>query len=379
MAGIEFRLDIPDEPLEGDLYIARQWSDRLGHDFVERVYDSLRYAGDASQPVYNASGRNYYIPLPEPIGPYNALQVAGGGNSDLGITTNSGVQDSIVSRHDTDRLITPPREDPGLFTSYTMYHENGEQVERTNVNPIGSYSARSAKRKIEQTEAAFSLLPAQQAGVISPKYIGRFEYGIADQFGEPQTAILMLVPSYGLRLDSKLLLPLQAIEAGVELPSDKTVGEELEPYHKAIIRPRLFSVGWGIGAMHRMGLVHHQLTPGNTDALEAIGNTLVPYITDWDTMTTPAEADLPRSKSIDMLVAVQAACTGLKRLARMEAIGTETAAELVMDTVARMLQGYFEGRGGLYTKAVDMRDGVNVAVGNCEVESGLDIVESWVS
>lgn len=291
MANLEFQLDVPASPLEGDLYLGKEAANMLGPEFVEGLYKALRYDVDQPLSVYNAAGRNYYIPLTEAIGPYDALQVAGGGNFDLGITSNHNVEDSIVAPETPEGplLIAPPSANSGLFTSYTAYYEGGEVIERQNINPVGSYTAESAARKIEQTRAAFGMLTAAKAGVITPMYAGRFEYGVPDQSGDPQTAILMLVPSMGLRFDSKLLLPLNALRRG-EAPEGDEFTEQLKPYHDAVIAPRFVSIGRGMGITHEAGLNHNQLTPGNADALASHG-VLVPYITDWDTTTTPNDAD----------------------------------------------------------------------------------------
>jgi hypothetical protein len=380
MAGVEFRLDIPDTPLEGDLHIGRQWAGQFGMDFVEGVNAALTYSPDQPLQVLNASGRNYYIPLPEPAGPYDALQVAGGGNFDLGITTNSGVQDSIVDPESgaKPRVVAPPAENPDLFTSYTLYHEDGQDVEKQNINPIGSYSAQSAARKIEQTELAFATLAARHTGVITPKYVGKFEYALDDQNGEPQTAILMLVPSMGMRFDSKLLVPLTAMRAGRSPEPGSDFAEELIPYHQAVISPRLFCIGAGMATMHRSGLVHHQMTPGNSDAL-TMGNKLVPYITDWDTATVPDESDRVRSQAIDMVIALQTASAAIKRLTRLEMIGRQTAAGLVIDTVVNFLSGYFESKGEPPSGHLGTQDAVNIAVGSYDTNKSLDTAEAWLA
>lgn len=381
MATVEFRLDLPPTPLDGDLHVNRQFRDLLGLEFIDGVHNALRYARQQKLPVYNAQGRNYYIPLPRSIGPYDALQVAGGGNFDLGITSNGGVEDSIVSpdADEESRIVVPPSENSGLFTGYTMYYENGELIEKTNINPVGSYTARSASRKIEQTQAAFGLLAAKSAGVITPKYVGKFEYEIADQFGESQTAILMLVPSLGRRFDSKLLLPLNALRAGQAPAPGAEFAADLKPYYGATILPRLVSIGRGIAVTHETGLTHHQLTPGNVDALVAPDNTLVPYLTDWDTMTVPADTDRARARALDMVLALKAASTGLTRLVRLEAIDGKEAASLVLATTLSLLEGYYEGRGGLYAKHIKPEDAVNVASHSYGPERSLDLIESWLA
>lgn len=382
MANIEFSLNLPDAPLEGDLHIDRQSRDLLGSEFIEGVHSALRYSQEQVLPVYNAQGRNYYIPLPSPIGPYDALQIAGGGNFDLGITSNGDVEDSIVTPPETSeksRVIVPPSEKSGLFTGHTVYYENGELVEKTNINPVGSYTARSASRKIEQTQTAFGLLAAKSEGVITPKYIGKFEYEIVDQFGEAQTAILMLVPSLGRRFDSKLLLPLNALRAGQAPAPGAEFTEELHPYYGATILPRLVSIGWGVAITHEAGLNHHQLTPGNVDALAAPDKTLVPYFTDWDTMTVPSDEDRARAQALDMVVALKTASTGLTRLVQLEAIDRKAAANLVLATTLSLLEGYYEGRGGLYAKYIKPEDAVNIATHSYGPERSLDLVESWLT
>lgn len=379
MPNIEFELALSRESLDGDLHMNRQIGEQLGNEFVEGVDHALRFDHDQRLSIYNAGGRNYYIPLPEAVGPYDALQVAGGGNFDLGITSNADVEDSIVDpvAAGDERVIYPPSETAGLFIGYTHYYEDGKLVEKPNVNPVGSYTAESANRKIENTRLAFGTLAASGAGVIIPMYAGKFEYGIPDQAGGPQTAILMLVPSMGRRLDSKILLPLNAVRSGIAPEPGGPFTEQLIPFYRASILPRLFSVGYGIATTHNVGFVHHQLTPGNTDALNSDG-VLVPYITDWDTMTTPDDADKSRSQAVDMLVAFQSASNGLRRMSRTELIDQPTAARLILETSLSLLKGYFEGKGGLYAKHIDPQDAVSVAVNAHDIEKSLDLLEYWL-
>jgi hypothetical protein len=378
MANIEFHLDLPPTPLEGDLDIDRESRDLLGDDFVEGVHRALRYSQEQILPVYNAQGRNYYIPLPSSVGPYDALQISGGGNFDLGITSNGGVEDCIISPEggEASRAIVPPSENPNLFTGSTLCYENGEYVERVNHNPIGSYTSRSANWKIEQTQVAFGLLAAKGAGVITPKYVGKFEYEVADQFDEPQTAILMLVPSLGRRFDSKLLLPLNALRAGKAPTIGAQFAEELQPYYKAIILPRLQSIGRGLGIIHKIGLNHYQPTPGNTDALNAANNGLVPYITDWDDMTVPSSADRPRAQALDMAVAIQTSSAALTNLVRLEAIDKEAAADLALATTVSLLEGH---RTDMPIKRTTPEDVVNVAAHHYDLDRSLDLIESWLA
>jgi hypothetical protein len=380
MANFEFRLDLPATSLEGNLHIGRQFHDMVGPDYIEGVDRALRFMPKQVLPVYNAGGRNYYIPLLDPIGPYDALQVAGGGNFDLGITSNEGVEDSIVSPevYEQARIIVPPSEDSGLFTSYTMYYENGEYITKANINPIGSYTARSAARKITQTSEAFELLPAQKAGVITPKYVGKFEYEIADQFGEPQTAILMMVPSLGRRFDSTLLLPLRVLLEGNAPPLGKEFADELEPFYKGSIVPRLFSIGQGIAAVHRAGLSHHQLTPGNVDTLHLSENAQVPYITDWDTTTIPVDDDRLKAETLDVVLAIQSASTILTRLVRLEAISPDAAAGFALATALSLFQGYSTGKHSLPIEDISAEDAVNIAAGNYTTQKCVDLVESWL-
>ena len=377
----EFRLAPTPSPLEGELHLSNGMAGMFGAEFIEVVHSALRYAPHPDLRIYNAAGRNYYVPLPQAAGPYDALQVAGGGNFDLGITSNEGIEESIVDPEATegDRIVVPPSEAAGLFTSYTTYFEAGRRVEKTNINPVGSYTSRSASRKIEATQRAFGLLTAPSMGVITPRYVGKFEYAVADQFGEPQTAILMLVPSLGRRFDAKLLVPLNALRAGQAPPAGEPFAEELRPYHRTVVLPQLFSIASGIATMHRAGLNHHQPTPGNTDALIAPGDMYVPYITDWDTTTEPSAEDRARSQALDMFIALQTASAGLKRLARLEAIGKAAAAELVLETTLALMEGYFTGRGGLYAKIIKPEDAVNVATDGYDTDESLDLIESWLA
>lgn len=381
MTNNEFRLDIPATPLEGVLEMDRPMQDLLGPDFLAGVYSALRFTKEQTLPVFNAAGRNYYLPLARRLGPYDALQIGGGGNFDIGITSTGDVQDSIVDPQadEKDWVVVPPSEDAGLFTGQTMFYEDGACIERVDRDPIGSYTARSANQKIENTQTAFNLLSALNAGVITPRYVGKFMYDIADQFGDPQTAILLLVPSLGRRFDSTLLLPLNAMRAGkAPTPGEKFV-ENLVPYYQAILVPRFYAIGRGIETAHAAGLTHHQLTPGNTDALVAPDKVLVPYITDWGTMKVPSVSEEKRAQALDMTLAVQAASSMLKRLVRQEVIDEKTAADLALDTVRSMLGGYHESRGTLDGKTVYPVDAVNVAASHYDLEKILDLVEMWLA
>lgn len=381
MANIEFRLDIPATPLEGELDMDESMQRLLGPEFVSGVHAALRFSQQQVLPVYNAAGRNYYLPLPRKLGPYDALQVAGGGNFDLGITSTGDVQDSIVDPDAApeDRVVVPPSEGGELFTSDTMFYEDGACVERTNRNPIGSYAERTATQKIENTQRAYGTLAAQGAGVITPKYVGKFAYEVADQYGDSQTAILLLVPSLGRRFDHKLLLPLNLLRDGQAPPAGEKFAQALDAYYKQTLLPELHSIGWGIEAIHAAGFTHHQLTPGNTDTLPGPENVHVPYITDWDTMRQPSEADIKRAQALDMAVAFQSASTIVKRLVRLEMIGQEAASELLMNTVLTMLAGYHDSRGTIEGKSANPVEVVDVAASNYGLEKILDVVEGWLA
>jgi hypothetical protein len=310
------------------------------------------------------------------------MQIAGGGNFDLGITTNSGVQDSIlvpVSTEET-RIVVPPSKDAGLFTGGTVFYEDGRCVLKENINPIGSYTSRSADRKIDQTTEAFERLTAKSAGVIAPLYIGRFEYDVPDQFGEPQTAILMLVPSYGQRFDARLLMPLTAYLTGQAPPAGQEFGDVLDAFYQDSLMPRMTAIGHGISIVHNTtDMVHHQLTAGNTDALIAPGRRLVSYITDWDTTTKPKDQDRLGSQALDLSIAMESASAVAIRLARQEAIDTDTAAKLILYTGLALLKGYFGVHDVTTLEHIHVPDIVTVASSTTDIDKKVELVESWLA
>jgi hypothetical protein len=79
-----------------------------------------------------------------------------------------------------------------------------------------------------------------------------------------------------------------------------------------------------------------------------------------------------------MLVALQSACNGLKRLSRLNAIDRNTAAALSLETTLVFLKGYLEEKGSLYTKHIDQTDAVGVATNGHTTEKSLDLLETWL-
>jgi hypothetical protein len=381
MFDTEHRLASPPTPLEGELYIGRPYTEFFGTEFFEGVEQALRFSKVQTLPIYNAAGRNYYIPLPEPVGPYDAVQVAGGGNFDLGVRSNQDREDGIVTVDLGEglKVIMPPSETSGLFTGHTSYYENGEMVSKENINPVGSYTARSARRKIESTQTAAKSLQGADSTVITPMYVGSFEYEVPDQFGEPQTAILMLVPSMGHRFDGQLLIPLKNILNGRGPAPGPQFNEALIDYYEGILSPCFLTIGRGMAETHGLGLVHHQLTPGNTDALVGPGDILMPYITDWDTMTRPGPSDEAKSKALDMSVALKAACLGIRKLSEIDAIEPAIAADLISGTALDLLKGYYMGQKRRYIKPISNVDAVKVALETLDPAEDLDVVESWLA
>lgn len=381
MPNYEFRLDVAAGPVDGNLFMEQPVRELLNDDFVEGVSEALRFTEAQRLPVLNALGRNYYIPLPNAIGPYNAMQIAGGGNFDLGITTNQDVEDSIIvptSTEDT-RIVVPPSENSGLFTGCTVFYEDGQCVIKENINPVGSYTSRSATNKIDRTREAFAQLTAVAAGVIAPMYAGKFEYEVADQFGDPQTAILMLVPSYGQRFDAKLLMPLTAHLLGKAPPPGQQFADELKAFYKGSLMPRMSAIGGGIAVVHAAGMVHHQLTGGNTDALVSPDRILVPYITDWDTTTIPDEADKLGSQALDIAIAIESASAVAVRLAKLEAIGMGAATDLMLYTGFSMLRGYFGTQAISKLKRIDGEAIIDVASCASDIDKRVELVEGWMA
>jgi hypothetical protein len=380
MANYAFRLDVAAGPVDGNLFVEPQVQRLLGDDFVEGVDGALRFTETQRLTVMNAQGRNYYIPLPDAIGPYNAIRVAGGGNFDLGITTNSGVEDSIITPISTEdtRIVVPPSEGSGLFTGQTMFYEDGQCVVKENINPVGSYTSRSAGHKIDRTMEAFAKLTAIAAGVIAPMYAGKFEYDVPDQFGDPQTAILMLVPSYGKRFDAKLLLPLHAYLTGQGPAPGQEFTDRVKAFYEDSLMPRMSAIGSGISVIHAAGMVHHQLTGGNTDALTAPNRRLVPYITDWDTATVPNEADMPASQALDVALAIGSASAIAIRLFKLEAIDIDTTRDLILYTGFSILKGYLGIQSAVKLQHIDPDEIIDVASSETNADKKIKLVRTWV-
>ena len=374
MRHITGELVLPEQSLDGALHLGTSALDSLGEDFIEGLGNALTFNGKPHPKIINPQGRNYYMALPNPYGAFDSLQISGGGNFEIGIRSNSDVDDGIVTLEpDTGpRLITPPDSQAELFTGVTVLYEGGQLVDRKNPNPLGSYTHRTAEQKIANTREAAVRLGGR---VAVPYVLGRFEYDLADQNGEPQTAILLLVPQLGRRFDATLLHPLGVLR-GVN--RDAVTSESIVDYYEEIIGPRLSAIGLAIGEIHKSGLNHNQLTPGNTAVIER-DNMGLGYITDWDTMTEPSTDDRIMAQALDMTVAFRTNAAPTLALYREHAIDKVQACDLIGLTVCQLLGGYRTARDGSAFGSVDGTEMIDVVEGNISPEKAVQTVADWLT
>lgn len=343
-----YKLQEVAKPLDGNLYLVPGVADMLGMEFLESLYGMLRYDTDRddSLPIHRAAGRNYTVPLPRQFGAYNGLQVAGGGNYDLGIRSNDDVGNAVllIFNDSPEHIIEPPSEHSGLFTGYTTYYEGGDMVEKANINPVGSYSAQSAKRKIDNTTQAHRALRESDPGVWTPLYVGRFEYDVADQNGDPQTAMLFLVPQLGERFDELLLRPLRyAVLNGDE--TDPNFDRNFRERYLEVLAPCFRGFGLGLAATHLSNLNHNQPTAGNVAVFKLADGGVLPYVADWDTMTQPPAEDVAMSRALDVGIAIRSSASVIFALFEQGSINEKSARYAMGMTVIGILEGYLSRIG----------------------------------
>lgn len=362
-----------DVPLEGTLSIRGQFRDMVGMEFIEGLHDTLRFEREGALPVYNAAGRNYYVALPKPIGMFDSLQVAGGGNYDMGIRSNDVPNGIVTFDVDGDSKIAPPSDSADIFTSTTTYYEDGKLVHKENSNPVGSYSSVSAERKISNAVKIGDLLADTDSNVVVPIQIGKFEYAAKDQNGDPQVAILMLTPNMGKRLGEVTLLPLQHAIGYPETPPER-LAKLTRRHAEQQVQPRLEVVGAGIAEIHKVNINHNQLTGHNVDALIMSNGSTAPYITDWDTMTTPIEDDKTRSQALDVLVAIRSLSGVPLELLKKDMIDMDLTAELIARNAIGIIGGYIKAMGKPLPATLSRQSVFEIALEDTSTNRSLDVL-----
>ncbi len=332
------------EPLDGKFFLVPGVAEKLGMEFVNGLYGLLRYEPDGSLPIHWAAGRNYTVALRERLGIYDCLQVAGGGHYDLGIRSNADINHNIVTYYGgkPEQTIQPPTADAGLFVSHTAYYEDGQLAEKENINPLGSYSSASAKRKIDNTVSAHMTLLDEEPQIITPLYVGRFEYDIPDQHGDPQTAILMLVPAMGDRFDATLLRPLTRVIASGSYAGFET---QFRERYASLLKSCFETIGLSIASAHLHNINHNQPTAGNAAVFKTSDGDMLPYLTDWDTMTRPSAEDAPYARALDLIIAIQSNASVIYALFERGDIGNQSASYAMSMTVVGILAGYLMKMG----------------------------------
>lgn len=362
-----------DVPLDGTLSIRGQFRDLIGMEFIEGLHSTLRFEQDGALPTYNAAGRNYYVALPEPIGMFDSLQIAGGGNYDMGIRSNDVPNGIVTIDVDDGATISPPSESADIFTSTTTYYEDGQLVHKENANPVGSYSSLSADRKISNAVKIGELLASSDSNVVVPIQIGKFEYAVKDQNGDPQVAILMLTPNMGKRLGEVTLLPLEHAIGYPETPPEE-FAQLTQKHTDKQVKPRLEVVGAGIAEIHKVNINHNQLTGHNVDALLLGDGTTAPYITDWDTMTTPIEDDRARAQALDILVAVRSLSGLPLELLKKDLIDIDLAAEIIIKNSIGIIGGYILAMGKPLPAALPRQTVFEIALDDTPTNRSLDLL-----
>lgn len=377
MINRQFELQRDVEPLDGQLYMQRSVHELVDNGYLEAINGMLRFRSQ-DLPIVSAAGRNYHVPLPEPVGDYDCLQVAGGGNLDLGVRTNDGIPHGIVAVPFTEgqaQVIEPPSSE--LFTSYTTYYENGGLVDKTNANPVGSYTERSASRKIANTLAAAEHMRSAGYEVLAPIYAGKFVYDVPDQNGENQTAMLLLVPSMGQRFESTLLSPITSLASGYEVP--EFFEESLGAYYQQVLGDKFQRIGQAIAVLHTQGLNHNQPTPGNVAILDYEDGTSTPYVTDWDTMTIPTSSDAEMARALDVSIALATNVSMPLWAFENKAIGKDATVSALGFTACHLLSGYLTRMGQRSLPGLRLDDILYVMAQDDDSVGRLERVARWIS
>ena len=118
-----FEFDTRSEPLTGRLDFVEGAEHVLPDGFLGQLTGCLTFDNPSLTPI-NAGGRSYFVRIPESVGPYDTLQVSGGGYIDTGVRTMRG-SDGLIWPRSTSNKIEPPRKDFETFEpAGTSYMDN---------------------------------------------------------------------------------------------------------------------------------------------------------------------------------------------------------------------------------------------------------------
>lgn len=282
----------------------------------------LKFDSRHKAEVFKAHGRNYYVPLQQPVPPHDTLQISGGGDFDLGVSHNVGQALTISAKG----VIRPPSSDSGIHTHTYQTVENDEIKSVAETSPKGSYNLQGALRKIERTKTAAEIFDG--SAIIIPGVAGHFRYsGIYDEYGEQQAAVVFAVPYKGVRTDSQILrisptLALRLSGADIQVPE-----EEIE---RAISFVSLACElgGNALQMIHAKDLAHQEPTIGNSLPLRSNDMDFL-FVTDWETAVklvgrTAREVSLLKSKDLVVLYSSAVQFLDLLRDRQLLAVATHT-------------------------------------------------------
>lgn len=295
-------------PLNGEFVFVEGAENVLPQRFLEDVEACLTFNDPPLVPL-NAMGRSYFVELPADYGPYNALQISGGGYVDGSVQSLRALKDQgIVALYPPEQSapIRPLRAQYEEFEAGgTSYVDDEGKVQTVYSKGIlGTYTSGQGDCKVQKTHEVWQRLGGGKDSLLVPRVIGKFVYNLPDGEGGAQTAVLMLVPNNGLRADHDL----QVVEMQLSgLSGGASLSETAREFRQQEIPKKMRALGFGLAKVHDLGYAHNQTHLGNLATVPMEGDSITAFIADWDTSRQPFEDFRLRAQAKDFYQMVASA------------------------------------------------------------------------
>lgn len=335
---VPFEFETRSEPLTGRLDFVDGAESILPAGFLDKLTDCLTFNEPQLTPV-NARGRSYFVEIPTTIGPYDALQVSGGGHIDNGLRTMR-FSDRPVMPGKVSKIIEPPRKDFDTFeaagTSYL--DESGNFRVDYSIGIFGTYVGRKAEAKVQKTLGVWNDLNGQTDELIVPRVIGSFVYDLPDGEGSSQTAVLMLVPNGGLRFGD--FLAESDRQLLVQFFDDQDIVPLIQRQYREELPEIIQALGYGIAKIHDLGYSHNQTHAGNLATVLDKDGRQIPFIADWDTSRKPREDLMLLAQTGDFLQAITSQIMRITNIFGLTGLYPGAQWGPIKSTANNMLRGY---------------------------------------
>jgi hypothetical protein len=356
-------------PLEGELVFVKGAEDVLPLDFVAEVEACLAFKDPPLVPV-NALGRSYFLALPHPYGAYSALQISGGGYVDNGIRS---MRDGggLVYPLKSSKTIKPLRADFEAFEAGGTSFVDDEGVIQVVYSKgiLGTYTGSQGDLKVQKTHEIWERLEGDSDTLLVPKVIGKFVYNLPDGVGGAQTAVLMLVPNSGLRIDHDIRVAEMELLSLLDTAAQKDRAREIL---REEFPAKIQALGFGLAKVHDLGYSHNQTHLGNLATVVSNNGDIRPFIADWGTSRLPAEGVRLRAQTGDFAQMVISLIRWLQHLdTRLEIPAFWGAAKALSNSA---LQGYanYHNHHDPESLKIPAREMVNHAEGR---SNGEDMIQ----